>query len=42
VTLEAIDATHDELVINGVSVQMKRTCRRFMAIEFNCYKLWSI
>ena len=39
-TLEAIDVTHDEFVMNGVSVQMKleRTCRWFGAIEFNCYR----
>jgi hypothetical protein len=29
-------------VMNGVSVSMdrQRTCRRFSAIEFNCYRLW--
>jgi hypothetical protein len=39
VILEAIDVTHDELVMNGVSVQMKlaRTCRWSRVIEFNCY-----
>jgi len=44
VILEAIDVTHDELAMNGVSVQMKlaKDLPLFRAIEFNCYKLWSI
>ena len=41
--LEAIDVTHDELVMNGVSLQMKpaKDLPLFTAIEFNCYKLLS-
>ena len=43
-TLEAIDVTRDEIVMNGVPVQMKlaKDLPLFRAIEFNCYKLWSI
>jgi hypothetical protein len=43
-TLEAIDVTHDELVMNGASVQLElaKDLPLFRAIEFNCYSLWPI
>jgi hypothetical protein len=32
VTLEAMDVTHDELVMNGVSVQTKLVSRRLLGV----------